>query len=173
MFTVNVTDLRRMIGREFIVEQDMHDLLDELGTYAMVEVKENFEALSRGKAGADGSKWKELEIETEIAKAKKGNWKPRNKKGEKQTPPKSQIGVDTGLMRNAVVPGYTGGDKVYSIDARARKVTVGFGREYAKYFDAVRPLIPERTPEAWVQQMEEILRDFVEDMMRRRMTDAG
>lgn len=170
MFSVNVTDLRRMVGREFLVEQDMRDLLDELGTYAMAEVKDNFEALSRRKAGADGTKWKELEVETEIAKAKKGGWKPRNKKGERKTPPKSQIGVDTGLMRNAVVPGYSGGDKIYNIDARARRVTVGFGREYAKHFDKLRPLIPERTPEAWVQQMEEIVGDFVEDMMRRRMT---
>ena len=168
MFTVNVTDLRRLVGREFFTETDMRDVLDELGTYAMSEVQQNFEKLSRRGTGVDGTKWKELEVETEIAKAKKGNWKPRDKKGQKKTPPKSQIGVDTGLMRNAVVPGYSGGDKIYNVDARERRVTVGFGRVDAKHFDKLRPLIPERTPEAWVQEMEGILGDFVEDMLRRR-----
>lgn len=206
MFSVNVTQLRQIVGKQFLADQDMNDVLDELGTYAFSEVSLNFEDMSRRKAGVDGTKWKELALSTEIVKAEKGGWRPsfkkksdaasgifgalkdikngvtvykgkgKNKTPEKNhygqskrdTPPKSQIGVDNGLLRNAIVPGYSGGDKIYNVNGRERRVTIGFGREYAKYFDAVRPLIPEIIPEAWTKEMEVILGDFVEDMLRRK-----
>lgn len=206
-FQVNVTELRQAIGKQFLTDQDIGDVLLELGTYAMVEVKENFETLSNRGVGADGTKWRELELSTEIVKAEKGGWRPSFKKksdgptsifgamkdikkgvttykgrgknktptlnfygqSKRDTPPKSQIGVDNGLMRNAVVPGYSGGDKIFNVNAQKRNVTVGFGREYAKYFDHVRPLIPEAIPQAWVQEMEAIVQDFAEDMLQRRL----
>jgi len=206
-FQVDATELRQAIGKPFLTIENIGDVLLKLGTYAMAEVKENFEALSNRGVGVDGAKWKELALSTEIVKAEKKGWRPSFKKkseaasgifgalrdikqgvttyrgrgrnkfpvknfygqSKRDTPPGSLIGVDDGLMRNAVVPGYSGADKIFRVNAQKRNVTIGFGRDYAKDFDRVRPLIPDATPDEWVKEMESILADFAEDLLRHRL----
>ena len=151
---------------------DPTEVLNDVGVYLLSEVRLNFEELSRRGSGVDGTKWKEHALSTAITKAEKGGWRPSDREDkdenqnifqvlkkvqsgrytEKQNPPKSQIGVDTGLLRNSSVPGFKGdgeGGNLFEVDLPSASVTVGFARSYAKYFDKERPLIPAEAPKDW------------------------
>lgn len=69
-----------------------------------------------------------------------------------------EIGVDTGLQRASAQPGFMGpdgqGGNVFTVDQYT--VTIGYGRSYSKYFDALRPLLPETLPATWTTALEAI-----------------
>lgn len=76
----------------------------------------------------------------------------KTKSGKAKPPGGSyQIGVDTGLLRNSATPGFSGGDGKGGniLQVENARVTVGFGRSYAQYFDEDRKLIPDILPDPW------------------------
>lgn len=81
---------------------------------------------------------------------------------------KGQIGVDTGLLRNSATPGFQGSDgkggNVLRIEGSS--VTVGYGRSYARYFDEKRPLLPDQVPQDWQADIDEIVNDWIDDVLR-------
>jgi len=88
-------------------------------------------------------------------------------------PAKSQIGVDTGLMRNTVIPGYKAGDSKGDniFEVQGATVTVGYGREYAPWFDEgterqpARPLMPNAMPPTWATAIDRVVQDWVQDIV--------
>ena len=176
------------------LDREQAALLQEIGTYILQEQKFSFEEMSRGGTGADGTRWKPLTDQTELAKARKSKafraQRARAKKlmGQLKTAttaakrkglmekiqkaraiPKSQIGVDRGLLRNSVTPGYASpdGNGGNILIVEGSRVTVGYGRSYADYFDAVRKLMPDDSnpPEAWQQGIDRIVTDWVNDIL--------
>lgn len=79
-----------------------------------------------------------------------------------------EIGVNTGLQRSSAQPGFAGpdgqGGNVMKLEAGS--VTVGYGREYSKYFDAKRPLFPAKLPEAWIQRFERMIAEWTQQIVR-------
>lgn len=160
--TVDTADLDRKLNAVGQALDDPAEVLNDVGVYLLGEVRLNFEELSKRGTGVDGTKWRELDPETEKKKARKGGWKG---KGD---PPKSQIGVDTGLLRNSSVPGFKGdgeGGNLLEVDLQSASVTVGFARSYAKFFDKDRPLIPTEAPKDWVEGAEEIVGDWLQEKL--------
>lgn len=150
-------------------------VMQEVGVYVLQREKFNFEKKSRGGVGDDGVKWRPLAESTERAKYRKGQNRPKKKKGKtvRRAPligpvPRSQIGVDRGLLRNSQRPGYAGpdgkGGNVLTVNGN--RVTVGYGRSYAKWFDAVRPLLPTTLPTAWQVGIDEIGQEWVDDIAK-------
>lgn len=173
-------------------------LLQEIGTTILSRQQLSFEKKSRGGQGDDGVKWAPLAESTERRKSRKE--KDRNAKRNRvkklkdklrkattkaersrlmdmiqveSSPNKSQIGVDTGMMRNTVTPGYKAsdgkGDNVFEVEGAT--VTVGYGREYAPYFDAgsdrvpARPLMPDRMPDQWMDAIDRVVGSWVQDIV--------
>jgi hypothetical protein len=186
--TINTAELRRQLLAVGQSLDDPREVLNDVGVYLLSEVRLNFEELSNRGSGVDGTKWKDHALSTAIIKAEKGGWRPSDRKGkdERQSvfqiirkveknaytvterPPPSQIGVDTGLLRNSSVPGYKGdaeGGNLFEVDLPSASVTVGFGRSYARYFDKERPLIPTEAPKDWVDGAEEIVSDWLQQKM--------
>lgn len=163
--TVDTGELSRQLAElPGELADNQKDLMEEVGMYLVSELKLDFEKKSN-RGTSNGIKWKELDPATERQKARKGGWK--GKPGE--TPPQSQIGVDKGLLRNSQNPGFAtvGGRDVF--DARQDQVTVGYGMEYAKYFDDARPLIPEEAPKEWTEEVEAIVSEWFADEIDKRL----
>jgi len=167
-------------------------LLQQVGVYVLQEQKFSFESKSRGGTGADGVKWKPLADSTEVKKARKSKaFKGRQKrlralgkrlkaaKSDKQrskivgqidglgSVPKSQIGVDRGMLRNSSTPGYAGPDGQGGnvLEVKGNRVSVEYGRSYAKWFDEKRPLFPTTAPQSWVDGIDSIVRDWVDQQL--------
>lgn len=157
---------------------DTGDVLQDVGVFVLGEVRQDFETLSRGGTSkADGRQWKPLAKSTEVMKAMKGGWRPpgQKKSAPKQNvfqilkavskgqyddvnPPKSQVGVDTGMLRNASAPGVQG--NLFDVDEQQARVTVGYGVKHARFFNADRPLLPERVPSEWSEGCIEIVDEW-------------
>jgi len=194
-FNFNLGKLANLPAAEDKMIHGLPSLMQQVGVYVLQEQKFNFEKKSRGGAGEDGVTWKPLTAETELKKARKGKGfqkqraKAKKLMGQLRTAttsekrksllgkiqkaraiPKSQIGVDTGLLRNSVTPGYAGpdgqGGNVLTVNGN--RVTVGYGRSYAKWFDAVRPLLPnaDQLPTAWQQGIDEIAQQWVDEIAK-------
>lgn len=175
------------------MEREQASLLQQIGVYILQEQKFSFESKSRGGGGADGKRWKSLADSTELKKARKSKGfrakqvrarallkklglastpeKRRGIMGKIQAArqvPKSQIGVDRGLLRNSATPGYAGpdgkGGNIFTVTGS--RVTVGYGRSYADYFDAVRQLMPDddNPPKAWVDGVDAIVQEWIDDI---------
>lgn len=158
------------------LDQRMAELLQEVGVSVLSDAKRDFEVKSRRGTGADGVRWAELQESTEKKKARRGR-KPRKTKSGKPRKRdavtgakfgQSQIGVDKGLLRNSSKPGFTGpdgkGGNILTVEGHA--VTVGFGRDYATYFDAKRPLLPADLPQKWSEAVDAIVDDWITDVLR-------
>jgi hypothetical protein len=164
-FTINTGDLSRQLSElpgELLDSQK--ELMEEVGLYLVSECKLDFEKKSR-RGTSLNIRWKELAESTERQKARRGGWK--GKPDEK--PPASQIGVDKGLLRNSQQPGFaaSGGRDVF--ETRQDSVTVGYGMEYAKYFDEKRTLIPDPAPKEWIDECEAIVSDWLEEELQKRL----
>lgn len=156
-------------------------MLQEVGTKVLSLQQVDFERKSRRGQGDDGVVWAPLAESTERRKFLKGVKKPRRRKdgtrAKKSMPagtvPRSQIGVDTGIMRNSVTPGYKApdGDGGNILEVSGNSVTVGYGREYAPWFDQgngrapARPLMPEKMPQKWQESVEKVVDDWVQDIV--------
>lgn len=92
----------------------------------------------------------------------------------------SQIGVDTGIMRNSSTPGYRGSTTVGTktrtsanlFEIRGAEVTVGYNSNYAKHFDKVRPLMPERIPRRWQNALDQQAQEWA-DKITKEVFGAG
>ncbi|CAB4177924.1 hypothetical protein UFOVP1004_39 [uncultured Caudovirales phage] len=159
-FTIDKSEVQKELsGLPGLFQQQSINLLEEIGTYLVSECKLDFEDKSRRKA-SHGITWKELAESTEIAKARKKHGY-KHEKG--QAPPRSQIGVDNGQLRNSQTPGYD-----HTTDGAKSSVTVEYHKGYAKFFDEVRPLIPDNAPDDWVREVNEIAQDWINDMLQGR-----
>lgn len=153
--------LEQLDGAEAAWEAELPAVLEEVAVSFIANQSEHFEDKSRGGTGADGKKWKPLAESTEWQKARRGQRLPRT-----GTPPKSQIGVDTGILRTSL------GFAVGIAQADFAEVTIGYSvgnfgeTTYADYFDEDRPLIPERTPGPWVDEAEEIIAVAFEEIVQ-------
>lgn len=156
------------------LQSGLPSLLQEVGVYVLQEQKLSFEAKSRGGTGADGVKWKPLKESTERRKALKSVRKSKARKdGTRKrrklagAVPKSQIGVDRGMLRNSGTPGYAApdGDGGNVLQVSGNRVVMKYGRSYAGYFDEVRPLFPETAPPAWVEGINLIVRDWIDQQL--------
>lgn len=155
-------------------------LLQEIGQNVLSLQRLNFEKKSRRGAGDDGIVWAPLAESTERKKYLKGLKRPRKGKWKPLIGPvpRSQIGVDTGLMRNCVTPGYQAPDGRGGniLEISGSSVTVGYAREYAPYFDQgngrspARPLMPETMPTAWQKSVESLVDDWARDVVSELWT---
>lgn len=163
------------------LDSRLAELLQEVGVSVLSNAKLDFEVKSRGGTGAGGIKWAPLKPATEARKARRGRKPGKTKKGTPRKRDKvtgsrartSQIGVDTGLLRNSATPGYQGpdgrGGNILQVDGH--QVTVGYGRTYAQYFDAggrgpARPLLPDQVPPEWQDEIDGIVNDWLADVLR-------
>lgn len=168
MLIVRVTDNRTseaLRSVPAIMESEQRDHMESIGLYLVSECKIDFEAKSRG-GESHKIKWKSLNPSTERAKARKGGWKGATS----ETPPSSQINVDTGLLRNSQTPGFSALGADDEFRASEESVTVGYGMKYAKYVDEVRTLIPNETPKEWVEECEKMTQEWLEELIRKSLT---
>lgn len=156
------------------IDNQMAGLLQEIGQSVLSNSRLDFEAKSQGKTGAGGITWAPLEPSTERQKARRGRKPGRTKRGKTRKRDrvtgakvgKSQIGVNTGLLRNSSKPGYTGPDGRGGniLDVNEHQVTVGYGRSYAEYFDADRPLLPAEVPPEWQDDIDAIVNQWADNI---------
>jgi hypothetical protein len=161
------------------MDRRLPELLQEIGVSLLSNARLDFEVKSRGGTGAGGIRWAALAESTEKQKARRGRKPKKTKKGTKRKKDsvtgakvgKSQIGVNTGLLRNSSTPGFQGPDGAGGnvLEVTGHQVTVGFGRTYAKHFDGggrgpARPLLPEELPQEWEGDTNAIVDDWLRDV---------
>jgi len=155
-----VKDAKRV---QELLARERQNVLRLMGVQLLSLSQTDFQKKSRGGAGADGTRWQPLKASTVRAKSRRGKRNERRKKTSsgKRRPAvgRTQIGVDTGLLRASAQPGFAGSDgrggNVFALTPDS--VTVGYGRNYAKYFDAARPLMPDPLPADWQKRLENIV----------------
>lgn len=164
-FKVDTGGLSRALGLlPGVLARGSKDHMESLGLYLIQEVRIDFEEKSRRKQ-SHGIKWRELSPARERQKARRGGWKGT----KKDTPPQSQINVDKGLLRNSATPGFSsvGGKDLF--DTREDSVTIGYGMNYAKYVDEDRTLIPDPAPKEWLEEMEQMTKEWLEDEIKKQL----
>lgn len=174
MFKIEIDDqVKEATGAVRKAIQDrQRELLDVIGVQLLSFALLDFDEKARGGTGEDGIGWKALHPKTIEAKQRRGKGRKssrRSKRGGLAGPSGSQstmIGVDTGLMRAAALPGYRGNDRIYNINEAAEEVTVGFGRSYAEYFDEDRPLLPKDMPREWEAEIDNIIEEHYDIIFR-------
>ena len=129
---IHITDSRNLLEVADELSRGLEGILTAIGTEMAGFVQEDFETKSRGGAGAEGITWSPLAEATV---------KKRMRRTKDKTNTQMQIGVDTGLMRMSIQPGFSAGDSLGGnvLEVRGNEVEVGFGRKYAKYFDEGKP----------------------------------
>ncbi|QDT54674.1 hypothetical protein Pan44_27090 [Caulifigura coniformis] len=168
------TDLPQQLAQaQRNLDAGMASLLQDVGVFIAMEQRSSFEDKSRGGGGADGEKWKPLKESTERRKALKGIRKPkarkdgtRKRRAIKGAVPTSQIGVDTGLLRNTANAGFKGPDGAMTINGTT--VALEYKRSYAEHFDAIRPLFPsdDNPPKSWIDGIDQIVRDWIDEQLK-------
>ena len=181
MIRINVegrtaTNLRNAVRD---MDQRMAELLQEVGVSVLSNARLDFETKSRGGSGAGGITWAPLKPSTEAKKARRGRKPGKTKKGKTRKRDRvtgshartSQIGVDTGMLRNSAGPGFQGPDGKGGniLEVNQHQVTVGYGRTYAQYFDEggrgpARPLLPDPVPDEWLKEIDAIVSDWTDDV---------
>lgn len=165
--TTRLDQIRRGLeaaGRDFQAEQA--NVLEAVGARVLSYAQQDYRTKSRGGTGSDGITWAPLAESTVKRKASKGSAKrQKNRKQTKNgkarpTGNAVAIGIDSGLLLNSSQPGFAGN---MSVDQAS--VTVGFPRTYAKHFDAQRPLLPSRLPDAWRDELDGIVTRWAESVL--------
>lgn len=152
------------------MRSEFHDLLTALGMRYLSFVSQDYERKGRGLTGEDGIQWAPLTsgyLKRRIKKnmKAKGAKKLTTKTGKlRPTVGNVQIGVDTGLQRASITPGYQGADKIFRVEEVT--VLVGFGRSYSKYFDIKRKLLSEKMPLLWFEVLADMAKEFGENAMK-------
>lgn len=147
--------------------------LEVMGVSLLSNSQQAYLTKSKGGRGSDGITWAPLAPST-IAK--------RNRRGQKNATRKTtksgkarptggsvDIGRDTGMQLNSARPGFSvgGGGNIFRLTSTS--VTVGYGMNYSKYFDADRALLPVKIPGAWVKQLEDIVGRWAESILKKRL----
>lgn len=166
------------------------ELLETMGVQLLADAQLDYLTKSKGGTGKDGVSWKPLHELTIKRKNRRGlnqtgtaakraqklvDQKKRGRPSKKVKDAKSflqnsqstDIGVDTGLQRASASPGFIGpdgkGGNFFEQDETS--VTVGYNREYSKYFDEARPLLPDELPQEWQEHQEQIVTDWAEKLL--------
>lgn len=148
------------------------DLTHALGVKLLSLSQQAYRVKSRGGAGSDGITWKPLAASTLAKKGRRGkrNDKRKKTKGGKVRPTaKGVIGIDTGLQLASASPGHA--NNLFRNDRSS--VTVGYNRTYSKYFDAVRPLLPETLPQSWRSQMAAMILRWAQKIIQAAIKNQG
>ncbi len=160
------------------LQQKKDELLETMGIQLLADAQLDYLTKARGGTGLDGVKWKPNAPAT--IRRKNNKTSARKKDGKKTKsgkllpgPGAVEIGVDSGLQRASCSPGFVGpdgkGGNFFKQDADS--VTVGFNREYSEYFDEDRPLLPETLPEQWVQNQEDVVQDWADNILNEGMKE--
>lgn len=175
-FTVSVpsAEIRgRLRSARVAFGTQQQPVLEAMGVQLLSLSKQAYIVKSRGGTGSDGIKWKPLAESTIARKNKRGkaNANRKKTKGGKARPTGGNvaIGIDTGLQLNSATPGFKapGGGNIMRLTNT--DVTVGYGREYSKYFDEHRPLLPVKLPESWEKLLGKILERWALNLLREKL----
>lgn len=170
-------------------------LLKRLGLQLLSNAQLDYETKGRGGTGTDGISWDKLAPSTIAAKNRKGagqsgtaakaakkTLKDKKKKGRPSNKAKAaktflagaagtQIGVDSGLQRASVKPGFIASDgkggNILEVEEDA--VTVGYGREYSEYFDEKRKLLPDTLPPAWEKDLDKTQEEWADEIIKQKL----
>jgi hypothetical protein len=184
MFHINSDLERRCDAVVASLNRRQSELMEEFGQAILSLQQLSFEKKSRGGTGDDGISWKPLAESTERKKFAKGRPRPGKTKGgtRRRRPklvgpvPRSQIGVDTGELRNSPVAVYnapSGGvvlgiGQVIAAPMDIGNVTdslsVAYNAPHAEWFDHDRPLMAVNMPAAWQRKLERIAGDWLSDI---------
>lgn len=79
-----------------------------------------------------------------------------------------EIGVNTGLQRSSATPGYRATDSKGGnlFEKGTDFVTVGYARNYSKFFDEKRSLLPAELPADWQRKIDKTATDWMEKKSR-------
>lgn len=141
------------------IDAEIAGVLTEIGTDILTRQRLSFERKSRGGAGDEGVVWAKLSPVTIRLKTK-------GRGGD------TQIGVDTGRMRNAVEPGFLSDGPVNVFEVHDYEVEVGYRGEYVEYFDQGTPRMPARPlmpgdgdyPASWTESVERTVFDWLDEV---------
>lgn len=155
------------------VAEGKSEVLEAIGIQVLSLAQRDYRTLSRGGTASDGRIWKALDPKTIKRKAsRKGSRKAGVVKrtfGGNVLPSGnvSAIGIDTGLQFASGSPGFIGADgKGGNILTKGpSSITVGYGREYSKYFDAVRKLMPDVLPDNWRKAIDRIVAVWIQKII--------
>lgn len=148
-------------------------VLEALGVRVLSYARQDYVTKSRGGRGTDGISWAALAPATIKARNRRGkaNAKRKTTKSGKSRAfgGSVAIGIDTGLQLNSSSPGFVaaGGGNVFRLTNT--DITVGFGRTYSEFFNAKRPLLPDRLPDVWRKELEAIVERWGEELLRETL----
>ena len=129
MLTIQFPDLKRLVDdAQRRLDDERDEILQQLGVTLLRFAQQDYTTKSGGGTGTDGITWKKLAPSTLAARGGR-----------------TEIGLQSGLQRASLGLGRSdpGG------------VTVGYGRSYSPFFDDVRPLLPDRLPQPWLEALEQ------------------
>jgi hypothetical protein len=173
------------VAASYELKKRQADALKLLATLFASLAAEAYESKSKGGTGSDGIKWDDISPATKAAKNRRAKRKTgKNRRGglrnnkeatstgkKRPTISDSMIGVDTGLQRAAVSPGYGTNADLSNPDAILEftevDFTIGYGRPYSKYFDEKRPLFPSVLPPDWETQADEGLTNWAGETLEK------
>lgn len=144
--------------------------LEAMGVSVLSQAQLDYRTKSRGGRGTDGIQWEPLKSSTIAKKNRRGksNAKRKTTKSGKARPVGGNvaIGIDTGLQLASASPGFnaSGGGNIFQLTNTS--ITVGYGRSYSKYFDELRPLLPDHLPENWRKKLEAIAGRWADAIVR-------
>jgi len=145
------------------VAEGKSEVLEAIGIQVLSLAQRDYRTLSRGGTASDGRVWKALDPKTIKRKASRGRKAGVVKRtfGGNVLPSGnvSAIGIDTGLQFASGSPGFIGADaKGGNVFTKGpTSITVGYGRIYSKYFDAVRKLMPDVLPDNWRKAIDRVV----------------
>lgn len=113
------------------LQAEQPELLRTIGRRVLARAHEAFNVKAAGGTGSDGIRWRPLSARY-VRQRKVG----------------SVIGVRSGELRDPR------GDL---LDVDRDSVRVGFADPHAEFFDEVRPLLPDRLPDAWYREANQFL----------------
>lgn len=146
------------------------EVMEAIGVQVLSVAQRDYRTLSRGGTSSDGRTWKKLDPKTIKRKASRGRKAGRTTRTfSGNILPKgnvSAIGIDTGLQFASGSPGFIGdanGGNVFVTGPSS--ITVGYGRRYSKYFDAVRKLMPDVLPDNWRKSIDRVVAAWVKKIV--------
>lgn len=145
--------------------------LEAMGVAVLSKSQLAYRAKSRGGRGSDGITWKPLAQSTIDRKNRRGK-RNATRKTTKSGKPRPiggtvSIGIDTGLQLSSASPGFNaaGGGNIFRLTNTS--ITVGYGRSYSGYFDEVRPLLPDKLPDPWLKELEDIVGRWASELLKK------
>jgi len=123
-----------------------------LGEQLVLFVQQAYEEKSRGGTGGDGMTWDATR---------------RSEQGH-------DIGFDSGQLKASISHSGQGAQDLESIfTTESGTITVGYTASHARHFDQHRTLIPDRLPDAWQQELQQIAATRCQTLIETLLQDKG